>query len=120
MSAKIKTDKPILFKDYGEDPDAKRKEEVKDAIHKNWLLFHKWLPIFSMGLLILLIILTFGILPISEMSTEFDNTWEVVVNYTQSFREVNRTIGIALATIIVSDLLKRLYEYIKENVNNRQ
>ena len=110
---KIVIDKPEKTEDFGDDPEAKRKRElIRDIRLKNSLFFHKNLPLFAKLFIGFIFLLFFVILPISEMQSCFNSAWEVVRDYTRAFIVTGRTALIALATIIVSDLLKRLYPYI--------
>ena len=113
--SRINAAKPSNPIDYCEDPDSIRKEEKKEALHHNWLLFQKWLPRFTIALIVFSVILFFIILPISEMSPEFENAWDVIQDYARAFIKTSKTAGIALATLLLSDLMKHLYDYIKKN-----
>ena len=117
---RVIVNKPEIHTSYGEDPDARREEEMKAIKHSNALLFHRWLPKFTIFAFVFLSALIFVILPISEMSSEFENVWDVIRNYSSAFLTANRTIGIAIATLVVSNAMKRLYDYIKDHTKNTE
>ncbi|MCL2357128.1 MAG: hypothetical protein FWC70_08230 [Defluviitaleaceae bacterium] len=100
------------------DPDFKREEARKNAKHKNVLFFHKALPIITVILLLMLASVVFVILPFSEIELEFDSVLSFMQEYNRAFVASTNTIFIALATIIVSDLLRRFYGYIKKNIQD--
>ena len=113
----VDTDDPDS--DIHADPDSRRDEAVKEAKHKNILFFHRAFPLFVGLLLFLLLFLLFILLPFSAMEHGFNGgIFDFVVMYSRAFRESTRTIFIAVATIIVSDLLKRFYDYIKRHIKD--
>jgi len=102
------------------DPEYKRKEAVKDARHRNVLFFHRLFPIVTIMGLLLLLIMLFVILPMSEIELEFVSVLGALRNYSKAFVTANSTILIALATIIVSDVLKHFYRFVKMHVKDEE
>ena len=113
---KIVIIEPEITEDFGDDPDSKRKEELKGARHKNTLLFHKWLPRFVGAFIAVVVIMLFVILPISEMHYYYSSFWEGIRSYTRALRST----GIILATIVVTNLSNKLYEYIRKHVKDTE
>ena len=106
--------------DVNADPDIRRNEEVKAAKHGNILFFHKAFTTLVITLIILIIIILFVLLPFSEMDneTEFRGFINFMLVYSSAFIESTSTIFITVATIVISDLLRRLYTYIKQNIKD--
>ena len=114
----IKASKPVVVNDYGDDPDAKRKEQLKDIKHRNSIWFYRSLPWIIWFFLAFLVILFFIIFPLSEMSLDYNSAMEAIKDYCIVFLSTSKTIGIALATLIVSDIIKRIISYIKNQASN--
>jgi len=116
----IIVNKPKNPKDLGDDPDAKRKEELKDADHKNSLWLRKFFRPLVVAMGMFLVVLYFVILPVSVMEFKNYNFWEVFGDWSRAFIITGRTTAIALATLVVSDLLKKLFDYIKKERNDSE
>ena len=104
-----------IVQEVDEEAKRKRDEELDVAKHKNQLALHKYIRPFAAVAVAFLLLLFFGILPISEMRPTHTGAWDIIQDYARAFLSTGRTIGIALATLIVSDLMKRVYHYLKEH-----
>ena len=114
--------KPEQPPNFGDDPDAQRKEARKKAWHLNILLLHWVARVLVIGFVLFFLLLFFVILPVSQMT--FDSytsgfmlafhEWSVAFVYTST------TAFIALATLIVSDLLKKFFDYLKPHINKKE
>jgi len=104
-------DKPDGGKSFSADPQA---EEINQLRHRNSVMLYKLSPVLVIMGLLFLVVLFFLILPISEMSLTYNNFfWEGFQEWARAFLQTSRTIGIALATLIVSDLLRKVYGLLK-------
>lgn len=117
--------KPENDRHFGEDPNATRKEELNTIKHRNVMWFYKWQPFVLVGGALFLILLFFVIMPLAEMfpeSTmplEYKSFWEIFREWSRAFQVTGRTAFIALTTLVVSDLLKRLIEHIRYRGSTR-
>ena len=106
------------YADPNANPDIRRAEEKKEQDHKNVLFFKKALPLITVAGFLAIILTILVILPISEMSEDFDSVWGVIQDYSRALRVSTTTIIIAVITVIVSDLLKLFYAYIKKHLKD--
>lgn len=132
MKIIITENEPLLKGDYKADfedksSDAlKRQEEIKKTKSEFYLLLYRSLkPLYFFGLAFLFM-LFFIILPLSEMNFYDENNVRILENELQVFQEWARTFLqtstfalIGLATLIVSDILKRLFEFSKKQVEKQ-
>ena len=107
--------KPPPLKNASDDPDAKDKAELKGERHKIALLVHKVFRGLVIALVPFTIILLFIILPVSEMPIEDGSRFSAFRDWSIAFISTTRTAGIALATIVVSALLKKLWDYLEKH-----
>ena len=128
----VKPEKPD---DFGDDPNAKheeslknkrseelktkRLEELDDATHKNTLWIHKVFRVLVISSILFLPVLFFVILPISQMTIDPNSPWKPFQDWSLAFLATSRTAGIALAALIVSDLIKRIFSYIVKRANTK-
>lgn len=99
------------------DLDAERLEDLKQLGHttKKWVHWtFRFLII--VGLAVFLPSLIFVIWPISYMELEYGSPWIPFQQWAISFLATARTAGIALLTIIVTDLLKRAFDFYKKSL----
>jgi len=113
--AAIKPEKPI---DFGDDADSKHKKELDAVKHQNALWLHKTWPWLIKGIMVFLLLLFFIILPLSEMTLKYSNFWEGARDWSRAFLSTASTAAIALATLFISDLVKRVFDYIKKERTN--
>jgi len=107
-------ERPKEVKDVGEDPQLRRDEELNQTKHRNRVLFHKMLPWGVVFGITFLVALFFVILPLSEMEIGHDSFSSWFQAWAIAFRQTGGTMGIALATLIVSALLKWFVELFKK------
>jgi len=105
--------KPETYKDFGDDPDAKRKEQLKSEEHRTKVLVHWIFRILIVSAVIFLLVLFFVILPISEMYFKYYSFWYPFHRWSVAFLSTAGTAVIALLTLAVSDLLKRVFDHLK-------
>jgi len=98
------------------DPDAQRDEELKGALHKFRLSMYRILPyiIIIIGTVILLVIF-FVIMPFSEMELNAESWPEWLRDYSQAFITALGSFGVTVLAVLVSELLKYVYQLIRNN-----
>jgi len=96
----------------------KRKEELLDYHHKNSLWFVKVINWLTKFLLIFLPLLSFVILPASEINLDNQGVLEWVQAWARAFISSNSSIGLAIGALIASALLQELFKYIRKNRNS--
>jgi len=123
--------KANIIKKMGKDPETKSEkklkhiDEIEDEKHNFYLLLYgslKW--IFRFGVIFLLL-LFFVILPISEMEfytqqgARLVRSWiGWIQEWARAFIQTSSTVLIGLATLIVSVVLTKLFEFAKRKVEN--
>ncbi|MCL2519922.1 MAG: hypothetical protein FWE37_02815 [Spirochaetaceae bacterium] len=115
---KFTSGKSNISDKIGDDPDYGRKEAIKNAGHKTKLLLHRIHKIAIIFILIFLPILFLFILPVSEMTFGDDKAQPFFQRWSIAFLSTSRTAGIALATVIMADLLKKFFDFAKKYANN--
>ena len=113
----IATEKPKVSRDFGDDPDAKRKEDIKSAEHRTKLLVHWIFRILIVGGVIFVLALFFFILPLSAMDLAYDNPLLPLQRWAVAFLSTAWTAGIALLTLVITDLMKKLFDILKKHVH---
>jgi len=116
---KINAIKPESPKPLGDDPNATRKEQRAMARHKNVLWLHKMLPRLVRTLIVFICLLFLVILPLSEMTLEYNSFWEGAQDWARAFRSTAMTALIAMFTLIISAFLKWLLDYLKEHFSDK-
>ena len=108
-----KLDKPQLPM---EDPDAVRTEDMKRLEHITKKVVHIIFRVLIVGLVLFLLALFFLILPITAMTLEPYSRWLPFQRWAVAFLSTAGTAGIALLTVIITDLLKRAFDFFKKSV----
>ena len=99
------------------DPDAERREDLKQLGHttKKWVHW-TFRALAIVGLAVFLPLLVFVIGPVAFMELEYGSRWIPLQRWAISFLLTARTAGIALLTIIVTDLLRRAFNLYKKSI----
>ena len=116
----IKATRPTTYTNVGEDPDAKRKEERADAMHKFIMWLYGALPLFTMLVFIFLLLLFFVILPMSEMTLGYESFSQGFRDWTRAFIATASTAGVTLVTLIVYEIVKRTFKFLELFVTTKE
>ena len=98
------------------DPDAQRNEELEDGRHRFRLfVIRKLYYVVVIFGTVFLFALFFVIMPFSEMELCAENWQEWVRNYSKAFISALGSFGVTVVAVIVSELLKYMYQMIKQS-----
>ena len=103
-----------------EDPDNTLEAEIRRVKRENLKKLYKALPWAVGAGLTFLIALFFLILPVSEMELGHTGFIAWFRAWARAFVYTASTAGIAIATLIVSNLLNRLYAFIRSFANDEK
>ena len=98
------------------DPDSKlRRKQIAERSHKNMMIFLAWVP-WLVGIFLLFLILLFiFILPLAEMTLDYDGFWDAVQDWARAFAITSRTLGAAIVTLAIPSVLKFAYVLVKSH-----
>jgi len=103
------------------DPDLelqKKKQEWErsDQHHKIRMFALKWgSRILFFGGIAIMLVIFFVIMPFSEMDLDAESRIEWIQNYSAAFLQALGSFGITVLAVIVSELLKFLYKFMRAN-----
>ena len=65
-----------------------------------------------LGIFCFLLIIIFLVLPFSIMALDFESSLQALQNYSIALVATGRTIGIGLGALVVSDIIKRVLDFL--------
>ena len=107
---------PIGKKEHGTDPENKRIEELKSAEHTTKMMVHWIFRILIILFVLFVISLFFFLLPMSQIELDETSRWIPMQRWTRAFLNSSGTAGIAILTVIATDLTKRGFDLLKRLV----
>ena len=107
---------PNIKKEYGEDPDNKRIEQLKSAEHTTKMMVHYIFRISIVIFFLFVLALFFFLLPMSQLELSETSRWIRVQKWVRAFISSSSTAGIAILTVIATDLAKRTFDFFKKFV----
>lgn len=99
------------------DFDSKlHRRQIAEQGHKNMMTFLKWVPGLTGIFLVFVAVLFLVVLPLVEMTLDYDTIWDAVQDWARAFAHTGRNLGIAILTLAIPSVLKFVYVLIKSHV----
>ena len=115
VMARIKYDSPNMDMDLKLQKRA-QEFETSALFHKLRMFAIKWITrILFLGGITVLPIIFFVIMPFSEIDLDATNRIEWIQNYSTAFLQALGSFGITVLAVIVSELLKLLYKFMRSS-----